>query len=154
MSILGIGPLLAIVAVVTAAAVVALEKLTRVALTLPSPWREVALFTGIALMAVGVFFWISAGLLVKRAFEAHQMTRAGVFGFCRNPMYAGFILFILPGVALVLNNLLLLTVPVAMCIAFKARIRREEEFLAREFGEEYEQYRKSVPQLMPFKHLI
>jgi protein-S-isoprenylcysteine O-methyltransferase Ste14 len=150
MNILGIGPLLAIVGVGTTIAVIILERLTGSALPLPSPLRDWGFFAGIALLLVGVFFWISAGLQVKRAFESHQLATTGVFRLSRNPMYAGFILFIIPGIALVANDLLLIVVSVAMFVAFKARIKREEEFLAGAFGEQYEHYRNSVSQLVPF----
>ncbi len=68
-------------------------------------------------------------------------------------MYAGFIVFIIPGLALAMNEMLLFIISIAMFAAFKLRIGREEEFLAKEFGSEFEQYRKSVPQLIPFVRL-
>ena len=108
---------------------------------------------GIALLIVGVFFWISAGLQVKRAFGSHQLVTTGVFRLSRNPMYAGFILFIIPGIALIANALMVIVISATMFVAFKARIKREEEFLAGEFGEKYERYRTSVAQLIPFIHL-
>jgi protein-S-isoprenylcysteine O-methyltransferase Ste14 len=65
-------------------------------------------------------------------------------------MYAAFIVFIIPGLALALNHLLLLFVSASMFIAFKMLIGKEEEFLAKEFGIEFEEYRNKVPQLVPF----
>lgn len=46
MSLLGIGPLLAIVGVVSAAILILLEWLTGSVLSLPSPWREWASLVG------------------------------------------------------------------------------------------------------------
>ncbi len=152
MSILGIGPSLAITGVATAVALIVVKRLTGYALALSSPWQEWGLVAGIFVMIIGVFFWLSAGLTVKRAFEARTLVTKGVFSVSRNPMYAGFILFIFPGLALALNDLLIIIISVALYVAFKARIGREEEFLLREFGEEYEHYRESVPQLVPFVH--
>jgi len=153
MSIRGIGPLLAIAGAGAAIAVIVVERLTGFKLPLPSPWREWGFFVGIAMMIVGGVFWISSGVLVKRAFGAHHLVTSGIFRVSRNPMYAGFILFLIPGLALILNDIMLIIISVVMFVAFKAGIDREESFLAKEFGEEYERYRRSVPQLVPFVHV-
>jgi len=68
-------------------------------------------------------------------------------------MYAGFIVFIVPGLALILNNMLLIGVSMAMFVVFKLRIGVEENILLKEFGVEYERYRTTVPQLIPFIRL-
>ncbi len=101
-------------------------------------------------MAAGMYFWISSIVLVKRAFTARQLVQSGVYSVSRNPMYAGFIVFIVPGIAFVFNNMFLLLISVAMFIAFKIRVRQEEEFLQKEFGHEFERYMEKVPQLIPF----
>jgi protein-S-isoprenylcysteine O-methyltransferase Ste14 len=33
---------------------------------------------------------------------------------------------------------------------FKSQIKKEENFLSKEFGQDYQQYIKEVPQLIPF----
>lgn len=65
-------------------------------------------------------------------------------------MYASFIVFLIPAVAFISNDLLILAVPVAMFSTFKLLIRKEEAFLEKEFGEEYKRYAKRVAQLIPF----
>lgn len=153
MNILGIGPLLAIAGVVTGAIVMMFWRVAECSVSLPSPWREWIFWVGMILLIVGVYFWISSAILVKRAFESRRLVQTGVYGLSRNPMYAGFIVFIIPGLALVVNNMLLIAVSVAMFIVFKLRIGREESFLSEEFGVEYERYRTMVPQLIPFVRL-
>jgi protein-S-isoprenylcysteine O-methyltransferase Ste14 len=153
MSILGIGPLLAIVGVITGAIVVILGRVTGFTISLPSPWRAWTFWVGMISVIVGVYFWFSAAVLVKRAFESRQLVKRGVYAVSRNPMYAGFIVFIIPGLALVLNQLDLIVISIAMFVAFKVRIIQEEEFLKNEFGPEFEAYRESIPQLVPFIRL-
>jgi protein-S-isoprenylcysteine O-methyltransferase Ste14 len=153
MNILGIGPLLAITGVVTGAIVMIFCRIAECSVSLPSPWREWIFWVGITLLIPGGYFWISSAILVKRVFESRSLVQTGVYGLSRNPMYAGFIVFIIPGLALMLNNLLLIAVSVAMFIVFKLRIGREESFLSKEFGVEYERYRTMVPQLIPFVRL-
>ena len=153
MSILGIGPGLAIVGAAAATIVIVLRRVASCSVSLSSPWQGWAYWAGLVLLVVGVYFWISSAALVRRAFDSRQLVRRGVYGVSRNPMYAGFIVFIIPGLALAMNEMLLFIISIAMFAAFKLRIGREEEFLAKEFGSEFEQYRKSVPQLIPFVRL-
>ena len=74
----------------------------------------------------------------------------GVYRFSRNPLYAAFIVFIIPAFAFLNDNLLLLMVSVIMFCVFKSQIKKEENFLSKEFGQDYRQYANEVPQLIPF----
>jgi protein-S-isoprenylcysteine O-methyltransferase Ste14 len=153
MNILGIGPLLAITGVVTGVIVMIFCRIAECSVSLPSPWREWIFWVGIILLIPGIYFWISSAILVKLAFKSRCLVQTGVYGLSRNPMYAGFIVFIIPGLALILNNMLLIAVSVAMFVVFKLRIGLEESFLLKEFGIQYERYRTMVPQLIPFVRL-
>jgi protein-S-isoprenylcysteine O-methyltransferase Ste14 len=150
MNILGIGPLLATVGGGTIAVVVVCQGFWGFTLPVPSTWRESFLIIGVFLVAVGTYFWLSSVVLIKRAFDSHRLITKGVYRLTRNPLYASFIVFIIPGLAFMENNLSLLVTSVTMFVAFKLRIRREEEFLEKQFGMEFEHYKKSVAQLIPF----
>ena len=153
MNILGIGPLLAIVGIVMAAILALFARMVGWSPALPSPWREWAFGSGLILLAIGMYFWISAAICVRQAFGSHRLAQTGAFRFSRNPMYAGFIVFIIPGLAFVLNDLLLIAISLVMFVAFKMLVGQEERYLAEQFGAEFERYRKSVPQLIPFIRL-
>ena len=56
----------------------------------------------------------------------------------------------MPGVAFICNNLLILAVSLVMFVVFKLTIGKEEEYLLREFGEDYLKYESEVAQLIPF----
>ena len=77
MTILGIGPLLAIVALIATAAMVVLERLAQYTISMPSPWEGFGFVVGIALVAIGVVFWLSSAVIVKRAFESHELATTG-----------------------------------------------------------------------------
>lgn len=149
MTILGIGPSLVLTGALATFLVLAIEKITGCTLTLPESWHTWALWPGVALLLVGIYFWIASALQVKRAFATHQLAQSGVYALSRNPMYAGFILFIIPGLALISNHLLLLAVSLSILLVFKMRVGKEEEYLRKEFGEAYRNYQKRVPQLTP-----
>jgi protein-S-isoprenylcysteine O-methyltransferase Ste14 len=131
MGIMGIGPLLAIVGAICALVVVFFIKVVGLSITLPAPWREWVFAAGVLFIAIGVSFWIASALNIRRAYGAHRLATTGVYGVSRNPMYAGFIVFLIPGLALLLNEMLILFVPVAMFLAFKLRIGLEEEYLGK-----------------------
>ena len=139
--------------VTTGAIVVVFSRIAGRALSLPSPWRECMFWAGIILLIVGIYFWVSSVIIFKKALNSRRLAQTGVYSLSRNPMYAGFILFAIPGLALILNNMLLLAASVAMFAVFKLRIGAEENSLAKEFGAEYEQYQARVPQLIPFSRL-
>jgi protein-S-isoprenylcysteine O-methyltransferase Ste14 len=149
MNILGVGPLLAAAGGVGLAIVLAL-LLLGLTIPLPSPWQDILTGLGIVSLAVGVYLWLSSAVLVERAFKAHRLETSGAFRFSRNPLYAAFIVFIVPGIALIFNDLMILCISITMFIVFKMLIGREEEFLRREFGSQFQEYALKVPRLIPF----
>ncbi len=150
MSILGIGPSLAITGAASAVAVILLKHFFGIELPLIFLPRTILTVAGALFCCIGLIFWIGSALVIERAFKAHQLATGGVYRFSRNPLYAAFIVFIVPGIALILNEFLLLIVSAAMYTIFALRIGAEEEYLKREFGEEYERYANRVKRLIPF----
>ncbi len=153
MSIFGIGPLLAVVGGIAFVIVLLLRMEWGLALTLSSRWEWVVRPIGIMACGVGVWFWVSSLVLIKRAFKDHRLETSGVYRMSRNPLYAAFIVFIVPGIAFITNNLLVLFVSFCMFVCFKMLIAKEEEFLREEFGDEFEAYSCKVAQLIPFIRL-
>jgi protein-S-isoprenylcysteine O-methyltransferase Ste14 len=72
----------------------------------------------------------------------------GIFRWTRNPMYVGGT-FLMIGIALIfaLDWLLLLLVPSVLILHFGV-VMREERYLERKFGDEYRQYKASVPRYL------
>lgn len=151
MHLLGIGPLLALTGVLTGALAVFFCRVTGHGAALAAPWREWFLWVGVIWGLPGIYFWLASIIALKRAVKSRRLAREGVYGLSRNPMYTGIIIFIIPGLTLILNNMLLLAASATMLLVFKLRIGREERLLSREFGAEYERYRARVPQLLLFK---
>jgi protein-S-isoprenylcysteine O-methyltransferase Ste14 len=80
--------------------------------------------------------------------QEHRLIRSGPYAIVRHPMYLGIIDFIL-GSALVWNDAALLVLAATFLVFFTMQLRFEEEILARHFGEEYVEYRRRVPPLIP-----
>jgi protein-S-isoprenylcysteine O-methyltransferase Ste14 len=149
-TIVGIGPSIALSGGLAALVVIAGIRFLGLSVAMPPKIRAVTVYVGALLIGLGIAFWGSSILEVRRAFSAHRLVTTGVYALSRNPMYGAFIVFVAPGIALVANEWLILLVPLVAFIVFKQRIAAEEDYLAQEFGEDYQRYRTSVPQLVPF----
>lgn len=105
--------------------------------------------TGSFLLTIGIPILIIAGLAVSRGFKKGELVTSGVFSFSRNPLYAAWILFLIPGVMMFFRSWLMLGTSLAAYGAFKIFIGEEYEYLRRTFGEAYDRYESSVNELIP-----
>ena len=104
---------------------------------------------GEVLMAIGVPFYIISARVVMRAYNADKLVTDGVYRYCRHPLYASWVVFIIPGFVLLLNSWIALTTPIFMYFVLHRLVRKEETYLERVFGSEYLGYKKNVPCILP-----
>ncbi|NVK85121.1 MAG: isoprenylcysteine carboxylmethyltransferase family protein [Cytophagia bacterium] len=122
----------------------------------PSPFSN---YTGLMLAAIGLF-------VIKRAFRNYS-TRAflgfkrdlseglkttGVQAKIRHPLYTGTLLVVV-GYVFFNPQLTSLTILAALLVYLPFGIRWEEKKLIKMYGEEYVEYRNSVPALFPSLNL-
>lgn len=122
----------------------------------PSPFSN---YTGLMLAAIGLF-------VIKRAFRNYS-TRAflgfkrdlseglkttGVQAKVRHPLYTGTLLVVV-GYVFFNPQLTSLTILAALLVYLPFGIRWEEKKLIKMYGEEYVEYRNSVPALFPSLNL-
>jgi len=87
-------------------------------------------------------------LKVAETHRADRVLTSGVYSVVRHPQYLGGLLSHL-GITFLLSALYsLLVTPLIIGLVYLIS-RKEEEELVREFGKEYEEYRKRVPMLFP-----
>jgi protein-S-isoprenylcysteine O-methyltransferase Ste14 len=99
---------------------------------------------GLALSFSGMLtFWYKQTAIYPNQ-PASRLVTTGLYRFTRNPMYLGLVVAYL-GMVL-LTNLLwpLLLLPAVLFVLTTLVIRREERYLADEFGTEYQQYCQRV----------
>ena len=115
--------------------------------------------TGIILTIIGQTFRIGALFTGKKNFthlisyekqpEQYLMT-TGFYGISRHPSYFGFWIWGF-GTQLMCGNLICsIGFPIGLYVFFEDRIIEEEGLLIEFFGEEYLEYKKRVPILIPF----
>jgi protein-S-isoprenylcysteine O-methyltransferase Ste14 len=109
----------------------------------------------VSLLGEMMRFWgvAYAGALtrVTGSVGAPELVVSGPFAYVRNPLYIGNILMYV-GVAVMSNALvpwLAIAAGLYFTVQYRLIISLEEEFLAKEFPEPFDAYRKRVPRLMP-----
>ncbi|MBI3440406.1 MAG: isoprenylcysteine carboxylmethyltransferase family protein [Proteobacteria bacterium] len=82
-----------------------------------------------------------------------ELMVTGPYSICRNPLYL-FSLLGAAGIGLVTTSLIISAVMIfGFLLIYISLIKREEEFLAKKFGKEFQDYSARVPRLWPsFKH--
>ena len=104
---------------------------------------------GISLIVIGVPFFIISVKTVMRAYNANELVIDGIFRCCRHPLYASWVVFIVPGIVLLVNSWIGLTTPVFMYLILGKLVKNEEIYLESVFGSEYIRYRQKVPCILP-----
>jgi protein-S-isoprenylcysteine O-methyltransferase Ste14 len=116
--------------------------------------ESLALFltaTGIA-FAIWARFYIgqnwSGAVTIK---VGHQLVRGGPYRWVRHPIYSG-ILLALFGTALARRQVIGFVAVMLFCMGFWLKIRLEEQFMRKTFGEQYIEYSRSTGTLVPRFH--
>jgi protein-S-isoprenylcysteine O-methyltransferase Ste14 len=149
LSLLGIGPRIALVALTYAllagAATHRYPDICRVRL------GSHALLDAIAVILVvsGIVFLVVAARSLTRAYNRDTLATWGAFGLVRHPIYSAWIVFILPGIVLPTRSWPLFLTPLVAYAAFKLFIPREDQYLQERFGDVYLDYRSRVNELFP-----
>jgi protein-S-isoprenylcysteine O-methyltransferase Ste14 len=81
-----------------------------------------------------------------------KLVTTGVFAFSRNPIYAAFGLVLL-GEVLVFSNWILLVYLLAASWLIHRQILREEEYLSKRYGQEYEEYCSRVGRYLSLRKI-
>jgi protein-S-isoprenylcysteine O-methyltransferase Ste14 len=105
---------------------------------------------GYFILGIGFVFWIASALVFLRDFKKGDLIVRGPYALCRNPIYASFIVFVLPALVLIVQSGMILTMDLVLYMNFKLSIHGERVVLQRTFGNTYTMYSNSVNELFPF----
>lgn len=122
------------------------------AITFPSSWLWNA---GVVILVLSTLFvlwarWVlgqlwSGSAVVK---QDHRLRTEGPYRITRHPIYTGFLGMAL-GTTLMNGFGFMLPAILVMLLFFEFKIRSEEALLTKTFGEQYVEYKRRVPQLVP-----
>jgi len=119
------------------------------------PGGDIVRYTGLLAFLSGLVLAHFAQVHLGRFFsgcitlqEDHRLVTDGPFAYIRHPRYAGLILLFI-GLPLVFLSTVGLAAGICCAALFLGRMRREEGFLAREFGEQWAAYARRTKRLFP-----
>jgi protein-S-isoprenylcysteine O-methyltransferase Ste14 len=117
---------------------------------------EISVVPGAWLLAAGALpvcwgIWLYAHALrvLGQAIREDRLAVTGPFASVRHPIYALWILLLIPGVGLMLRSWLVLTATILGCISFRILIPREEAEVEAKYGDEYRAYCRARSRLLP-----
>ncbi len=111
--------------------------------------RSALLGLGFLFLLVGIPLLARAAYEVLSRFEGGELICDGLFRYVRNPIYAAWIFFLIPGFALLTQSWLFLLTPFVTYTAFKVSIHKEEDYLTARYGQAYLEYKARTGQLFP-----
>lgn len=112
--------------------------------------RFAAKILGFIMVLIYVIIMITSLRAVKKAMEKHILCTTGIFSIIRHPIYSAALFFVIPGVALLYNQMAILMDLLIVFLMLKFYfVPKEETELIREFGKEYENYAKKSYALIP-----
>lgn len=152
MSLLGEAPRLVPVLLPLLAAAIAATALWPRALSFEGIWRGPLLAIGIELAAIGLVFWADAAYRLLRAWKRNEVAARGAYGLCRNPIFAWWIFFVLPPVALIADSWAFLLLAVILWCVANPAAEREEAAMEARFGSDYGAYRQRVRRFLPLPY--
>lgn len=147
---MGIGPKIGSVALPWLAVSIFLTLKFKGAFVFAENGSKVLFYLGLVLVIIGaILYFLTAPALLKGLKETKLVT-TGTFYLCCNPLYSSIILFIFPGISLMMNSWLVLTTSVVGYALFKILIKSEYEEMERFFGDAFNKYRAETPEFFPF----
>lgn len=116
----------------------------------PGPWDDLMEILGMGLILFGQLLRVSSrGYKAELSRSGHSLITCGPYSLVRNPMYLGIIL-IGSGVVLFAFHLWVFVIfAFVFILRYVHVIISEEKVLLNAFGEEYKDYMRRVPRLLP-----
>jgi protein-S-isoprenylcysteine O-methyltransferase Ste14 len=111
---------------------------------------------GLCVVLAGLGFAVRARVVLARNWSGivtikqdHELIRTGPYGIVRHPIYTGLLTALL-GTAIAIDQWRGVLSLAIVAVSFLAKMRTEEAFMGRAFGEAYSRYRREVPGLIPW----
>lgn len=149
LSFLGVGPKIGRITLPYLAITIALSLIFPAIFSFGETVEIPLLIAGVVMILLALVFYFTTLRLMLPAIKANKLVTTGAYRLCRNPLYSALILFLIPGLGLLLNSWLIVTTTIVGYIVFRHYVHEEEELLERIFGEEFRQYKKRTSCLFP-----
>jgi len=144
MKITGAAPKIAIPTFIFMLITVVIDYLTSPLFKITMNNYSALIIAGIIMIITGALMVLSTGKKLLKSFNSEKLMTDGLYRVFRNPMYASYLIFVIPGICLLFNSWLVLTTVILNYILLKIFIKEEHQFLVEKFGEEYKNYLEKV----------
>ena len=144
MKIIGVAPLIAIPTFLYLGLTIIISYSAKGMFTITHEGYTTLAVFGVAMILIGALMVASCGRKLLKSFNKGILMKDGLYRIFRNPMYAAYMLFVVPGICLLFNSWLVLSTVVINSLLFFIFIRREHRYLQEKFGKEYEVYLQKV----------
>lgn len=104
---------------------------------------------GMVVMGTGYCLFMYLEFTIDRYFHQGRLRTKGIYACVRHPIYASWIILILPGAVLYWGSILGFSIPFVAYLIFKKLIHTEEEYLIKKFGLRYHNYKDEVNAIFP-----
>ena len=149
LTFLGIGPKIGRITLPYLVVTIALTILFPAKFAICKALQEYFLIAGIILVVTALVLYFTTLRLMLPGIRTNCLITTGAYRLCRNPLYTAIILFLIPGLALLLNSWIIFTASLTGYFVFRKFIHEEEELLERLFGAEYRDYRERTSLFFP-----
>ncbi|HML02576.1 MAG TPA: isoprenylcysteine carboxylmethyltransferase family protein [Candidatus Bathyarchaeia archaeon] len=146
----GVGPKFAVISIVMGLLAIFVNHYFFASLLLP--YNLFRFSFGVGLIILGLVMMLVAASQVHQAFNDGKLITSGIYSYVRDPVYAAWILLIVPGLFLATGIPFLIVMPFAMYALIRTLIIDEERYLEQKFGKEYLDYKKTVNSIVPKMH--
>ncbi len=134
----GVGPLCVVISIVWLRLAVWVDHIMGHAAILANPAPMKVVGGVLAVMGLGLLFWTMRTL--RNWWATDELCTTGPFKWFRHPMYAAWITFIVPSIALYLNSWIILLFVVLLHPFWHQLVVREEKMMFEKFQDEYRVY--------------
>lgn len=143
----GVGPMGMAISLVLLAIAVWVDRVWghSVIWTNPTPLKVI----GVALVIIGLGLYFWSFWTLRNWWAKDELCTGGPFKWFRHPMYASWITFIIPAVALYLNSWIILFFAVLMHPIWHRLVKKEERMMVEIFQDEYLSYAARTGRFFP-----
>jgi len=145
----GIGPRWGLPTLTYVVAAIAVHYATRPVFDIEWLSLPAAAIASGCLLLAGVALWAASGAKLRRGRKTGVLVTDGPYSVMRHPLYAAWILLMLPGACVMFRSWIVLPAPVVAYVTCRLHLSAEEDLLRQRYGEAFEQYRRKTNGLLP-----
>jgi protein-S-isoprenylcysteine O-methyltransferase Ste14 len=144
MKIIGAAPKIATPTIIYMFIAISVDKLKYPLFTITQDNYSALVVIGVIMVIIGVSMVAAVQGKLRKSFKSGLLMKDGLYKILRNPMYDAYLIFVFPGLSLLLNSWLVMSTFIVNFILLQIFIKEEYRYLENKFGQEYKLYLNNV----------